>query len=328
VIRRFTLLQDRRKRGKDKMIHNNVLDAIGHTPMVRLNRMNKPGNAQVLVKFEGLNVGGSIKTRTAYNMIQEAEKQGLIHEDTIIVEPTSGNQGIGLALIGAVRGYCTIIIMPDSVSEERRKLVQHYGAEVVLIHDAGNIGDCIEECLQTALRMKSENPNVFVPQQFENPANPMVHRHHTGLEILEQVAGGIDGFCSGIGTGGTITGIGEVLKAQNPDITIWAVEPEHAAILAGGTIGTHLQMGIGDGVIPAILNQKIYDDIYIVTDEEAIQTAKDLARLEGIMCGISSGTNVAAALKLAEKLGEGKTVVTVLPDTAERYFSTPLFDAE
>lgn len=310
------------------MVHNNVLDAIGHTPMVRLNRMNKQGNAQVLFKFEGLNVGGSIKTRTAYNMIQEAEKQGLIHEDTIIVEPTSGNQGIGLALIGAVRGYHTIIIMPDSVSEERRKLVQHYGAEVVLIHDAGNIGDCIEECLQTALRMKAENPNVFVPQQFENPANPMVHRHHTGLEILEQVAGKIDGFCSGIGTGGTITGIGEVLKAQNPDITIWAVEPEHAAILAGGTIGTHLQMGIGDGVIPAILNQKIYDDIYIVTDEEAIQTAKDLARLEGIMCGISSGTNVAAALKLAEKLGEGKTVVTVLPDTAERYFSTPLFEAE
>lgn len=316
------------KREADAMIYNNVLDAIGHTPIVRLNHMNKPGNAQVLVKFEGLNVGGSIKTRTAYNMIKDAEEKGIIHKDTIIVEPTSGNQGIGLALIGAVRGYKTIIIMPDSVSEERRKLVRHYGAEVILIHDAGNIGDCIEECLQTALKMKAENPNVFVPQQFENPANPMVHRHHTGLEILEQVAGSIDGFCSGIGTGGTITGIGEVLKAQNPDIEIWAVEPEHAAILAGGTIGTHLQMGIGDGVIPAILNQKIYNDIYIVTDEEAIQTAKDLARLEGIMCGISSGTNVAAALKLAEKLGEGKTVVTVLPDTAERYFSTPLFEGE
>ncbi len=310
------------------MIYNNVLDAIGHTPIVRLNHMNKPGNAQVLVKFEGLNVGGSIKTRTAYNMIKDAENKGIIHKDTIIVEPTSGNQGIGLALIGAVRGYQTIIIMPDSVSEERRKLVRHYGAEVILVHDAGNIGDCIEECLQTALRMKAENPNVFVPQQFENPANPMVHRHHTGLEILEQIAGPIDGFCSGIGTGGTITGIGEVLKAQNPDIEIWAVEPEHAAILAGGTVGTHLQMGIGDGVIPANLNQKIYNDIYIVTDEDAIQTAKDLARLEGIMCGISSGTNVAAALKLAEKLGEGKTVVTVLPDTAERYFSTPLFEGE
>ena len=310
------------------MVYNDVLEAIGHTPMIRLNRMNKPGNAQVLVKFEGMNVGGSIKTRTAYNMIADAEKRGIIDKDTIIVEPTSGNQEIGLALIGAVKGYKTIIIMPDSVSEERRKLVRHYGAEVILIHDAGNIGDCIEECLQTALRMKAENPKVFVPQQFENPANPMVHRHHTGLEILEQVAGPIHGFCSGIGTGGTITGIGEVLKAQNPEIEIWAVEPEHAAILAGGTIGTHLQMGIGDGVIPDILNQEIYDNIYIVTDEEAIQTAKDLARLEGIMCGISSGTNVAAALKLAEKLGEGKTVVTVLPDTAERYFSTPLFENE
>lgn len=308
------------------MIYNTILDAMGHTPIIRLNRMNKPGNAQVLVKFEGLNVGGSIKSRTAYNMILAAEEKGLIREDTIIVEPTSGNQGIGLALVGAVRGYKTIIIMPDSVSEERRKLVRHYGAEVRLIHDAGNIGECIEECLQTALRMAREDPRVYVPQQFENPANPMVHRHHTGLEILEQVAGPIDGFCSGIGTGGTITGIGEVLKAQNPDMTIWAVEPEHAAILSGGSIGTHLQMGIGDGVIPAILNQKIYDDIYIVTDEEAIQTAKDLASKEGIMCGISSGTNVAAALKLAEQLGEGKTVVTVLPDTAERYFSTPLFD--
>ena len=308
------------------MIYNTILDAMGHTPIIRLNRMNKPGNAQVLVKFEGLNVGGSIKSRTAYNMILAAEEKGLIHEDTIIVEPTSGNQGIGLALVGAVRGYKTIIIMPDSVSEERRKLVRHYGAEVRLIHDAGNIGECIEECLQTALRMAREDPRVYVPQQFENPGNRMVHRHHTGLEILEQVAGPIDGFCSGIGTGGTITGIGEVLKAQNPDMTIWAVEPEHAAILSGGSIGTHLQMGIGDGVIPAILNQKIYDDIYIVTDEEAIQTAKDLASKEGIMCGISSGTNVAAALKLAEQLGKGKTVVTVLPDTAERYFSTPVFD--
>ncbi len=307
------------------MICSNILEAIGHTPIIRLNRMVKPGSAEVLVKFEGLNVGGSIKTRTAYNMILKAEQEGLINKDTIIVEPTSGNQGIGLALIGAVKGYKTIIIMPDSVSEERRKLVSHYGAEVMLIHDSGNIGDCIDECLQTALRLKAENPNVYVPQQFENPANPMVHKHHTGLEILEQIGGEIHGFCSGIGTGGTISGIGETLKALYPDIEIWAVEPENAAILAGGTIGTHLQMGIGDGLIPENLNTNIYNDIYVVTDDEAIQTAKDLARLEGIMCGISSGTNVAAALKLAEKLGEGKTVVTVLPDTAERYFSTPLF---
>ncbi len=308
------------------MIYNNILDAIGHTPMIRLNRMNKPGNAEILVKFEGLNVGGSIKTRTAYNMIKQAEKEGKINENTIIVEPTSGNQGIGLALVGSVRGYKTIIIMPDSVSEERRKLVKHYGAEVILIHDAGDIGKCIDECLQTALKMAEEDENVFVPQQFANENNTNAHKYHTALEILEQTAGKIDGFCSGIGTGGTITGIGETLKSQYPDIEIWAVEPEHAAILAGGTIGTHLQMGIGDGIIPDILNREIYDDIYIVTDEEALQTAKDLAVKEGIMCGISSGTNVAAALKLAEKLGEGKTVVTILPDTAERYFSTPLFE--
>ena len=299
---------------------------MGNTPLIRLERMTEEGSAQILVKFEGLNVGGSIKTRTAYNMIRDAEERGLIKEDTIIVEPTSGNQGIGLALVGAVRGYKTRIIMPDSVSEERRKLMKHYGAEVVLIHDAGNIGECIEECLNTALKMAEEDPRVFVPQQFENPANPAVHRSRTAIEILEQADCTIDGFCSGIGTGGTITGIGEVLKEKNPEMEIWAVEPEHAAILSGGSIGTHIQMGIGDGVIPAILNTEIYDDICIVTDEEALQTSKDLAAKEGIMCGISSGTNVAAALKLAKKLGKGKTVVTVLPDTAERYFSTPLFE--
>lgn len=310
------------------MIYNNILEAMGSTPLIRLNHMTDEDSAQILVKFEGLNVGGSIKTRTAYNMIREAEKQGLIHEDTIIVEPTSGNQGIGLALVGAVRGYQTKIIMPDSVSEERRKLVEHYGAEVILIHDAGNIGACIEECLETALRMAKEDERVFVPQQFENPANPAVHRSQTGLEILDQVDGPIHGFCSGIGTGGTITGIGEVLKEKNQDMEIWAVEPEDAAILSGGSIGTHVQMGIGDGVIPEILNQNIYSDICIIKDEEAIATSKALAAKEGIMCGISSGTNVAAAIKLAKQLGKGKTVVTILPDTAERYFSTPLFDNE
>lgn len=308
------------------MIYNNVLEAMGSTPIIRLNNMVDEDSAQVLVKYEGLNVGGSIKTRTAYNMIKQGEKDGLITKDTIIVEPTSGNQGIGLALVGAVRGYKTIIIMPDSVSEERRMLVEHYGAEVKLIHDDGNIGECIENCLKTAMKMAEDDPRVFVPQQFSNPANPAVHRYHTALEIMEQVAEPIHGFCSGVGTGGTISGIGEVLKTNYPDITIWAVEPENAAILAGGNIGTHLQMGIGDGLIPDNLNRQVYDDIYIVTDEEAIQTAKDLASKEGLMCGISSGTNVAAALKLAKKLGKGKTVITVLPDTAERYFSTPLFE--
>ena len=308
------------------MVYENVLEAMGETPMIRLNKMGDPDGAQILVKYEGLNVGGSIKTRTAYNMVRAAEKAGKIRPDTIIVEPTSGNQGIGLALVGAVFGYRTVIIMPDSVSEERRKLVRHYGAEVVLIHDDGDIGKCIDACLQTALRMEREDPRVFVPQQFSNPANPEVHKHHTALEILEQVAGPIDGFCSGVGTGGTISGVGEVLKALNPQIEIWAVEPKNAAILAGGTVGTHLQMGIGDGLIPDNLNKSIYDAIYIVSDEEALETARDLARLEGLMCGISSGTNVAAAIQLAKKLGPGKTVVTILPDTAERYFSTPLFD--
>ena len=309
------------------MIYNDVLEAVGNTPLIRLNHLADPDGAQRLVKFEGLNVGGSIKTRTALNMIEDAEHKGLIDRDkTIIVEPTSGNQGIGLALIGAVRGYKTKIIMPDSVSEERRKLVKNYGAEVILVHDAGDIGACIDECLRKALKMSDEDKNVFVPQQFENKANPMAHRNHTAVEIIEQAECEIDGFCSGIGTGGTITGIGEVLKERYPDITIWAVEPENAAILSGGSIGTHIQMGIGDGLIPPILNRQIYDDICVITDDEAIQTAKELARFEGLMCGISSGTNVAAAIRLAKKLGKGKTVVTILPDTAERYFSTPLFN--
>jgi cysteine synthase A len=307
------------------LICENILEAIGNTPVVRLNKLPKKNSAEILVKVEPLNVGGSIKTRTAMNMLLQAEKEGLIGPDSIIVEPTSGNQGIGLALVGAVRGYRTIIIMPDSVSEERRKLVRHYGAEVKLIHDAGDIGKCMEECLQAALNMKKKNPKVFVPQQFENPNNTLAHKKHTALEIMAQVAKPIHGFCSGIGTGGTLTGIGEVLKAQYPEIEIWAVEPENAAILAGGTIGTHLQMGIGDGIIPDILNREIYDDIYVVTDQEAIETARRLAREEGLACGISSGTNVAAAIRLAEKLGPGKTVVTVLPDTAERYYSTQLF---
>ena len=310
------------------MIYNNILEAMGHTPMVRLNKLPAPDSAEILVKVEALNVGGSIKSRTALNMIEEAEKAGLLSPDSVIVEPTSGNQGIGLALVGAIKGYRTVIVMPDSVSLERRKLVHHYGAEVRLVHDDGDIGKCIEECLQTALRMREEDPKVFIPQQFSNPDNKYAHIRYTAQEILEQVGGPIHGFCSGIGTGGTISGIGEVLKEQNPDMEIWAVEPENAAILAGGSIGTHIQMGIGDGIIPEILNQEIYGDICVITDEEALETARRLAREEGLMVGISSGTNVAAALKLARKLGKGKTVVTVLPDTAERYFSTPLFEGE
>ena len=307
------------------MICENILEALGHTPLVRLNRMVTSDMAEVLVKYEGLNVGGSIKTRTAAKMIADAEERGLLRPDSVIVEPTSGNQGIGLSLVGAVKGYRVVIIMPDSVSEERVKLMRHYGAEVKLVHDAGNIGEAMEACVRMAEEMRKSDPKVYVPQQFTNPANPAAHKHHTALEIMEQAAKRIDGFCSGVGTGGTLSGIGEVLKAQNPAIEIWAVEPKNAAILAGGTVGTHLQMGIGDGLIPDNLNTQIYSHICVVTDEEALETSRRLAREEGLMAGISSGTNVFAALKMAKRLGRGKTVVTVLPDTAERYFSTPLF---
>ncbi len=233
------------------MIYDNVLDAMGRTPLIRLNRLAEPDAAQMLVKYEGVNVGGSVKTRTAFQMIDEAEKRGELHPDSIIVEPTSGNQGIGLALVCAVRGYAARIIMPDSVSIERRKLVRHYGAEVVVVHDDGDIGKCIAECIATAERMAAEDPRVYVPQQFENEDNLFAHRYHTALEIVEDVEGPVHGFCSGIGTGGTISGVGQILKRLYPDVEIWAVEPENAAILSGGGIGTHLQMGIGDGLIPA-----------------------------------------------------------------------------
>lgn len=310
------------------MIFDTILEAVGHTPLIRLHHMTGPEDAQILVKFEAVNAGGSVKTRTALAMIEAAEKKGRICPGkNVIVEPTSGNQGIGLALIGAVKGYKTVIIMPDSVSEERRKLVRQYGAEVRLIHDGGNIGKCIDECMQTALAMAASDPSVYVPQQFENEANTMAHREHTGKEILEQAGIPIHGFCSGVGTGGTITGVGETLKEANPDMEIWAAEPEHAAILSGKEVGTHMQMGIGDGVIPPILNREIYNRIEIVTDREALETSRELAAKEGLMCGISSGTNVAVARRMAKYLGKGKTVVTILPDTAERYFSTPLFEA-
>ena len=311
------------------MIYDSVLAAVGHTPLIRLNRMCEPDAAEILVKYEGVNVGGSVKTRVAFQMIKEAERRGEIEPGrSVIVEPTSGNQGIGLALVCAVRGYECRIIMPDSVSEERRKLVRHYGAEVIVVHDEGDIGRAIDECIKIAMGMAAEDANVFVPQQFENPDNPMTHLKHTALEIAEDAGKPIHGFVSGIGTGGTLSGVGQTLKRLYPDIEIWAVEPENAAILSGGGIGTHLQMGIGDGLIPAVLDLEIYDDICIISDDEALACARALAREEGLICGVSSGTNVAAALRLARKLGPGKTVVTLLPDTGERYFSTPLFEGE
>ncbi len=307
------------------MAYDNILAAIGRTPLIRLNHMTGPEDAEVLVKYEGMNIGGSIKTRTALQMIEAAEEAGILKPDSVIVEPTSGNQGIGLALVGAVRGYRVIIIMPDSVSEERRLLIRQYGAELMLIHDDNNIGECIDRCIETAKKLAAENSNYFMPDQFSNPENVRVHILHTAREILKDAEGPVDGFCSGIGTGGTITGIGTVLKEANPDALIWAAEPEHAAILSGGSIGSHLQMGIGDGLIPPILNQDIIQRIEIVSDDEAIETTRLLTAKEGILCGISSGTNVCVALRMAKYLGKGKKVVTVLPDTGERYFSTELF---
>ncbi len=310
------------------MICDNVLEAVGSTPLVRLNRLTGPNDAQVLVKFEGVNVGGSVKTRTALKMIEEAETRGEVAPDSIIVEPTSGNQGVGLALVCAVKGLKARIIMPDSCSEERRKIMEHYGAEVILVHDEGDIGACIEECIALAQKLAAEDPRVFVPQQFVNRDNLAAHVAGTAAEILtDAVEAGlvIDGFCSGFGTGGTITGIGSELRRVNPAVQIWAAEPEHAALLSGGAIGTHVQMGIGDGILPAIMDTELIDEIVVVSDEEALDVARRLAREEGLFCGISSGTNVACALQLARKLGPGKTVVTLAPDTGERYFSTPLF---
>ncbi len=308
------------------MLHDNILSAVGNTPLIRLNRLTGENDAEVLVKYEGVNIGGSVKTRTALNMIEAAEKEGRLKPGSTIVEPTSGNQGIGLSLVGAVKGYKVVIIMPDSVSRERRLLITQYGAELKLVHDKGDIGECIDKCIKIAKQMAADDPNVFLPDQFSNPDNVVAHLKNTGKEILKDADGPIDGFCSGIGTGGTITGIGTVLKGANPNMKIVAAEPENAAILSGGGIGSHIQMGIGDGIIPPILDQTIIDEIVTVSDEDALDTTRRLAKEEGILCGISSGTNVFVALKMAKELGKGKRVVTVLPDTGERYFSTILFD--
>ena len=309
------------------MYSNNILEAVGNTPLIKLNRLTGPEDADVFVKYEAVNIGGSVKTRTALNMIEAAEKRGDLSADSIICEPTSGNQGIGLSLVGAVKGYKVIIVMPDSVSLERRKLVQQYGAEVVLIHDDGDIGKAVNDCLEYALDLAKKNPKVFVPQQFENPDNPAVHFEKTAREIISQMNGlSIDGFCSGYGSGGTITGIGRALREYNPNVHIAVLEVENAPALLGGPIGTHFQQGIGDGFVPANFDTDIYNEVIIVGDEQALDTARRLAKEEGILAGISAGTNVWGALQLAKKLGKGKNVVCLAPDTGERYCSTILFD--
>ena len=303
-----------------------ILEAVGNTPLVELQNLTTANDARILVKVEAVNVGGSIKTRTALNMIEAAEKEGLIHKGSVIIEPTSGNQGIGLALVCAIKKYRCIIVMPDSVSPERRHILGLYGAELVLVPDHNNIGEAIDNCLKKAVELRDSIPGGFIPQQFSNPHNPEVHRCKTAQEILEQLGDEtVDAFCAGFGTGGTLTGIGSVLKAKFPQLIVVAAEPENAAILAGGAIGSHLQQGIGDGLIPDNLDVKLIDEIATITDDEALQTSRDLALHEGLGVGISSGTNVACALRLAKRLGKGKTVLTILPDSYDRYYSTPLF---
>ena len=310
-----------------KGVVNSILEVVGETPLVQLHSMTSADDANILVKVEGLNVGGSIKTRTALNMIEAAERDGLVKPGSVIIEPTSGNQGIGLALVCCQKGYRCIIVMPDSVSEERTKLMKLYGAEIRLVKDNNDIGECMDRCMRLAYELRDSIPGGYVPQQFDNPNNPAVHSMRTATEILEQIGDReIHAFCAGFGTGGTLSGIGRVLKGRFPNIRIVAAEPENAAVLAGGAIGSHLQQGIGDGFIPKNLDQSILDGNLIVTDDEALRTARALARLEGLPAGISSGTNVACALRLARELGPGKNVVTVLPDSYDRYFSTPLFD--
>ncbi len=311
------------------MYSENILEAVGNTPLIKLNRMTGPEDADVFVKYEAVNIGGSVKTRTALNMIEAAEKAGKLTPDSVICEPTSGNQGIGLALVGAVKGYRVIIVMPDSVSMERRMLVRQYGAEVVLIHDDGDIGKAVNDCLEYAMDLAARDPNVFVPQQFKNPDNPAVHYEKTAREIISQMGGlSIDGFCSGYGSGGTITGIGRALRENYPDVQIAVLEVENAPALLGGPIGAHFQQGIGDGFVPDNFDTGIYDEVMIVSDEQAIDTARRLASEEGILAGISAGTNVWGALQMAKKLGKGKHIVCLAPDTGERYCSTILFDRE
>lgn len=308
------------------MILNNILEGIGKTPIIKINGVEPENRAEIVAKAEFLGVGGSIKTRTAFNMISQAIKKGLITKDTLIVEPSSGNQGVGLALVGAVLGLKVVIIMPSSVSAERKKLINLYGGKVITIQDRGDIGECIDRCIAKAQEIKVNNENVYIPNQFDNVENVNAHYLYTAEEIIEQTQGKIDGLCLGIGSGGTLSGVGSRLKEINPNLQIWAVEPMNSAVLSGKKAGTHIQMGIGDGIIPAILNRKIIDGIFQIEDKTAIYYAKILAKKEGIACGISSGSNFAGSLLLAKKLGKGKRVLTVFPDTAERYFSTALFN--
>lgn len=300
------------------MIVENVLEMIGDTPIVNL---ESGTGYKIFAKAEFLNLGGSIKDRVAKNMIEAAEKEGKLRKGMTIVEPTSGNTGIGLALCGVRMGYRVIIVMPENMSEERRKLILALGAELVLTPAHLSLDGCVKE----AARIASQSDEYFIPQQFENPHNPEIHYLTTGPEIYRQLGGKVDVFVSGLGSGGTLQGISKYLKEQNPDVIITAVEPKNVSALLGDEPGLHQIQGIGDGFVPAVLDTSLIDEVVTVTDDDAMETTRKLASVMGLLCGTSSGANVWAAMQMAEKYGKDKVVATILPDRMERYFSTDLF---
>ncbi|MFP4020584.1 MAG: cysteine synthase A [Halanaerobium sp.] len=302
------------------MIFNNITELIGNTPLLRLNNLVTEDSAEVVLKLESFNPGGSIKDRIAINMIEEAEKSGKIKAGGVLVEPTSGNTGIGIAMVGAAKGYDIVLIMPESMSQERRQMLKAYGAELILTPASEGMKGAISKAEEIAAERDG-----FIPSQFTNPANPDIHRKTTAREIITGTQGDLDYFVAGVGTGGTITGTGEELKKRINNLQVVAVEPENSAVISGDESGPHKIQGIGAGFIPEVLNTKIIDRVEKVKNEEAFSTTRDLAAKEGIFAGISTGAAVAAALKLAEEVGKDKKIVVIAPDTGERYLSTGVF---
>lgn len=302
-------------------IAQNILGLIGKTPLVKLNRLAEDDMAEVIVKLESFNPGGSIKDRICLSMIEDAEERGVLNPDSIIIEPTSGNTGIGLAMVSAVKGYKLILTMPETMSVERRYILRQYGAEIVLTPGSEGMGGAIRKADEIA----KDTPNSFVPQQFKNPANPKIHRETTAREIIEDTGGSLDVFVSGVGTGGTVTGVGEIIKKELPNVKIVAVEPKNSPVMSGGKPGPHKVQGIGAGFIPDVLCMDYVDEIRQVTDDDSFATAKRLAKEEGLLVGISSGAACSVAMEIAREIGAGKRVVVILPDTGERYFSVGPF---